>query len=685
MKRGLQTHENLQATAPSLWRHVIAMLVAAALIAFAYGNAPRGEFVYDDTKQILQNELIQHPHLYWKALTSDVWAFKGIINEGRSNYWRPAFVALNIGCFAAFGKNPAGWHVVNILLHAGVCVLVYGVMLKIAVAGSDSGVQSVEPTGGQADAKAVGMAPLSDERTSMSWAVATAVTWLFAAHPVHVESVTWIAGSPDLLLALGLLGAYLCFLKARERASIWNVGGMVLLYAFAQLSKEGAIVFPVIVFLTSVLIPPRDRTIGKSAVQAIMLALPLIVVAAVFVLTRREILDLKDEFGNTVDRIKLPWAPPLSGVLLTMPSLIAFYLRQALFPWTLGPQYPLRAVLPGEMTGGNFYAPLIICVAVLAVFVSMSIRRREYRIGLLWFALPLLLSLDIRSFRPEELVHDRYLYLPLMGILFLVLLLLRDGLALFATRLGVTKGLIATSLVAAGVFAVATHQYNPVWGSELALWTRATEVDPTSAMAFGQLGAAQYAQEKATKVCTKSKAAYLKALEIHDKMTQAHLGLGLIANCEGRPTEAQRYFETVLLSWPDDVDARDNLALALQMQGRFDEGIRVLDQGRRLAPYWRAQYTVNLAVLHVMAKRMGTALTELESIRDEMSNSVNPAVLLGWRHMAMLYFQIGRPAEARQACENYLRMTEQFANDPGVAQTRKEMTELRSRIGGTAG
>lgn len=647
-----------------LRRHVFALLVTAVLIAGAYGNAPRGEFVYDDTKQILQNHLIQHSQYYWTALKSDVWAFKGVVEAGRSNYWRPAFVALNIGCFAAFGKNPAGWHVVNILLHGGVCVLVYCVLLKLG--------ESATRADKHVDSTAVGMAPGGPiERSPISWAVAAAVTWLFAAHPVHVESVTWVAGSPDLLLALGLLGAYLCFLNAMQRATPWNIGGMVLLYSFAQLSKEGAIVFPILVMLTGVLLP-GGRRVAESSVRAFVLAIPLVAVASVFIILRRNILGF--------DRIDLPWAPTLAGVLLTMPSLIAFYMRQALFPWILGPQYPLRAVLPGAMTGGNFYVPLIVCIAALALIVGMSIRRREYRIGLLWFALPLLLSLDIRSFRPEELVHDRYLYLPLMGFLLLVILLIRDGLGLITNRDAAKNGLVASSLVLSLGLAVVTHLYNPVWASELALWTRATEVDPNSAMAFGQLGAAHYAREKATKVCTKSKAAYLKALEILPTMTQAHLGLGFIANCEGRPAEAQSYFEAVLRDFPDDEDARDNLALAYQMQGRYDDGIRVFDEGRRLSPYRYARYTVNMAVLHVMARRMGTALTELESIREPMSQSVDPLVLLGWRHMARLYAQIGRSADALSACENYLRMTERFADDAGVAATRKEVVELRAQL-----
>jgi len=689
---------------PRIGRHVFALLVTAGLVVAAYSNAPRGQFVYDDTKQILQNHLIQHSQYYRQALTSDVWAFKGVDKEGRSNYWRPTFVALNIACFAAFGKDPFGWHVVNILLHGAVCMLVYCVLLKLGSARRSANAVIPARGRGHADPKDVGMAH-SDARvvgvqstraprdtfgdaqdSPIPWAVAAAVTWLFAAHPVHVESVTWVAGSPDLLVGVGLLGAYLCFLAARRGPTVWNVGGMILLYAFAQFAKEAAIVFPVIVILTGLLLPERGARAVESALRAFVLAIPLIILAALFVVARQWIL------GFT--RIELPWAPTLAGVLLTMPSLLAFYLRQAVFPWTLGPQYPLRVVAPGALTGANFYLPLAICVATLVLFVWLARRRPGYRIGLLWFALPILLALDIRSFRPEELVHDRYLYLPLMGFLMLVCLLVHDGIARLARHRGASTGLIAASLAVAGVLAMATHRYNPVWGDELALWTRATQVDPTSAMAFGQLGAAHYQAEKKTKICTQSKAAYVRALKIFPDMTQAHLGLGFIANCEGRPAEAQQYFERVLASWPDDVDARDNLALAFQMQGRFDDGIRVLDEGRRRTPYRYAKYTVNLAVLHVLAKRMGTAISELEAIREPrmltvpegaqlkeaLNNSLDPDVLLGWRHLARLYAQTNRPADALAACDTYLQKTSPFSSDPLVAPKRSEMESLRSTL-----
>ncbi len=76
-------------------------IVAVCFMVFA--NALGGEFVYDDVRQILGNQLIQDNSLIWKALTSDVWAFKGDGSLAASNYWRPTFTAWSILNFRLFG------------------------------------------------------------------------------------------------------------------------------------------------------------------------------------------------------------------------------------------------------------------------------------------------------------------------------------------------------------------------------------------------------------------------------------------------------------------------------------------------------------------------------------------------------------------------------------------------------
>jgi len=101
----------------------IAMLLIVAFAIFA--NTLSGNFVYDDTRQITTNPLIQENELAGKALVSDVWAFKGDGTVTMSNYWRPAFTAWCIAGWRLFGSDPFGWHLMNILLNGIVSVLAF--------------------------------------------------------------------------------------------------------------------------------------------------------------------------------------------------------------------------------------------------------------------------------------------------------------------------------------------------------------------------------------------------------------------------------------------------------------------------------------------------------------------------------------------------------------------------------
>src|SRR3954451_1858114 len=74
-------------------RDALVLLLIAGLTIAAFGNALRGEFVHDDQKQIVRNDLIRSPRMWGEALRRDVWAFKGERETAWSNYWRPGHVA----------------------------------------------------------------------------------------------------------------------------------------------------------------------------------------------------------------------------------------------------------------------------------------------------------------------------------------------------------------------------------------------------------------------------------------------------------------------------------------------------------------------------------------------------------------------------------------------------------------
>ena len=127
----------------------IVLAIALALIVLAYANGTRGEFVYDDQKQIVGNALIQHPEYLGKALSSDVWAFTGDEAKNWSNYWRPLFIAWLALHHALFGLDPTPWHVSNIVLHFLATALGYFVLRSLGARGE----------------------------------IAAIATWFFAAHP----------------------------------------------------------------------------------------------------------------------------------------------------------------------------------------------------------------------------------------------------------------------------------------------------------------------------------------------------------------------------------------------------------------------------------------------------------------------------------------------------------------------
>lgn len=352
-------------------------LILLALIAFVvFANSLSGDFVYDDNRQILRNPLIQDSTLYGKALTSDVWAFKGDGSVAASNYYRPTFVAWLILNFKLFGINPFGWHLTNVLLHIAVCLLAF-LLLR---------------------------------RWNFSTVAAFAVSLIFAVHPVHVESVAWISGSPDLLFALCFLGS-LWFAEnwANDKKRL-NLIVSAILYALALGAKEVALLCFPVYFL---IFRERSKTAENSGG---LLNSPLnstaifAVVAAIFFVVRWAVL------GKIVQPVED--ATEFANAILTVPSLFVFYFKQMFLPLVLGGNYPLRPV--GEIGLTNFFLPLMISIGIIAAILWACRKHFARKIGAGLLILPLLPVLNAASFPSDQIAHDRYLYLPLFGFLLIV-------------------------------------------------------------------------------------------------------------------------------------------------------------------------------------------------------------------------------------------------------------------------
>lgn len=619
------------------WPWFLPAILAAVLV---YSNTVAGAFVYDDLRQIARNSLIQQDSEFWRALTSDVWAFKGGGVVAASNYWRPTFVFWLIANYRLFGLDPVGWHVTSLILHAFVTGLAYALVRRLTVP---------RP-------------------------VAAAIALVFAVHPVHTESVAWISGSPDLLLGAALLGAMHAVLNLVERSSTGRWLAALALYAVALGAKEVAIVLPALVVLL-VWRPATDGQPESSSLRrAARLALPFAGLAVVYLGLRLAVLG---QFSRSAEA-----AVGTVAAVLSAPEVFLFYLRQIVWPWELGPSYPLRAVSPDHLTVGNFFLPLLASLGVVAGGCLLAWRSALTRIGLGLFLLVLAPALNLSAFIPEQIVHDRYLYVPLLGFLMLVAAAI-DALRRFipAPPELVTNAAAVALAMCAAPLAVQTWAYNRAWTSEPALWQRAVAVDPTSSFNWAQYAAVLVE----TGELKEAIAASDRALAIGPSaIARLNRGRALIET--GRFDEAERDLGSLVETPDDQINAYtlyqgyEGLAICYERRAMRDQALASLDDARRRLPIYRAALTENVAVLLYQSGRKSEALRELESVRSLAAVELLPESRIVFLRLGMLYAELQRLADARAALGQYLSLTEDL-QDKTTVEGRAQATALLGQLG----
>jgi tetratricopeptide (TPR) repeat protein len=432
-----------------------ALLGVVLLLTFlVYAGTLRFQFVYDDLPQILYNANVQSWHNLPRLFAQHVWS-----NQGGAvpNYYRPIFMAWCLVQFKLFGANPLPWHLALVMLHLVATSLVFQLGRRL----------------------------LNDD-----FAASIAAT-LFGLHPIHLESVAWISGATDPLIAVFCLGSFLCYLQFRDngaRRRLW-LGASLVQYALACLSKEPAVVFPGIIAVYEWLRLGDERPAIRVR-HAVLAVLPYLGVAAVYLAQRWMVL-------RGIGHANVPL--PLTKAPLSWPRLLWFYLHKLAWPAQLSLFYNMQAVL--APTWREFWLPLLL-VAATAAGLWIALRRLSAvatgqnalgargvaGLSLAWMLLPLLPVLNVIAMEPNEVAHDRYLYLPSVGFVLLVALLIsrlrRGRMKLF----GAPAAQSACVLMIASAMAYGTVRQGGYWADDLLLYYRAMSVAPGSLTAAGKLG-----------------------------------------------------------------------------------------------------------------------------------------------------------------------------------------------------
>ena len=607
-------------------------LTASLIIAafFVYANSLNGEFVYDDARQIVRNPLIQDSSLFGRALVSDVWAFKSDGTIAASNYWRPTFTAFNIIAFQAFGVNPFGWHLFNVLLHVGVCLLAFALL----------------------------------RRLKLSDLSAFAISLIFAVHPVHVESVAWIAGSPDLLFGVFFLGSVWFSLNFAENGNFIDLAVSLALFALALGSKEIAILcLPLfwLVFSKSNELTGNSPT-GRNAFRK---TIPFVVMAGFFFSLRGEVFF--PDFHPLEELI------PLFDPILSIPSAFVFYLKQMVFPLTLAVNYPSRPVTNVTLSG--FVLPFLFSCGAVALFFLIAIRSFVRQIGLAFFLLTLIPALNLTVFVPEQFVHDRYLYFPLLGFLIVVISFIEQKAE---TVLRKKAGILVFSIavIVSIPLAVKTIFQNRIWSDELTLWSHALLIDPNSSYNYLQLGAELSEKNRHAEALN----AFNSSLDIKPSAL-AFLGRAQANLRLERIEEAVWDLQTVVEMPNKDINAYtlyqtyEALAIAYLKQNKLPAAEKTLIEARKRLPIYFAALTEKLAVVYYQLGNKDKALDELEGARAQAKAELLPGSKTVLLRLGMLYRERGETEKSRAALMEYLKSTANL-QDKLTLEDRKQALEL---------
>jgi len=520
----------------------VAAILTATFIAYA---ATLGfGFVLDDRFQVVGNPFVASWRFVPQYFSSHVWSYR--YPHLLSNYYRPLFLLWLRLNETLFGLRAWGWHFTSVAAHLAVTYLVYRLGFRL---------------------------------TRDVW-IAAAAGLVFGLHPVHVEAVAYISGVAEPLSMLFVLAAFLAWLRSRgpgprlrwpallpQASCAGRLAASMALYGAALLSKESSLMLPVIIAVFAWIYATVDGGEARSGerVRAALVAVaPFLAVTLAYLPLR--VWALKG-FAHTVTPLAL------STAILTVPSVVLFYLRLLVWPARLSCYYDTPYVSAAVFR--SFLLPLVVIFAVLAalVFLYRWTRRRSRQesralaFASLWMALAILPVLNFRLLPEGEIAHDRYLYLLSVGFSILVALAWRQARCRYARVLARPAWAAALGVAFCVLMAFATARQSLYWSDDLSLDFRAHEIAPQNVSATTSLAAA--AAERG--MVPAAQALYKQALQSRPDFWRANVNLAYLYYRQGNFGEAVRYFERSAAADPTDGDQFLYLGLALMHVNRLAE------------------------------------------------------------------------------------------------------------------
>jgi tetratricopeptide (TPR) repeat protein len=570
----------------------VLLIVAAGFCV--YLPALHGDWIWDDEWYITKNPLLQDPGALWK-----IWFVPGSWVE----YYPIHETALWLQ-WQLWGNDTFGYHVINVALHVTSALLVWRLFAKLGL--------------------------------RLAWLGG----FIFALHPVQVESVAWIVELKNTLSLPPFLLAMCAWVDYEDQGRPRDYFLALGLFLAAMLCKITMAPFPVVILLYAWW--KRDR-IGWRDLKA---ATPFFAISVTLGAGAIWVGNTYDQNTHTVPDVVV-----LGGILPRMALAglsLSFYLWNCLWPVGLLSIYPQWTIEPSNLA--QFLPWPILAGIACALWLKRATWGRHGLLGLGFFLLFLapFLGFIAISYMEFTWVMDHFLYIPIIGLIGLLV----AGLGQWEERLSPALRPWALGAISAAVvlMALESHAYASIFFNNETLWTYTVERNPASATAHNNLGAALTSAGKKSEALVQ----FRKAVHLQPDFPEAQDNLGAALMQEGRPSEAIGPLERGLQLKPDNVLTLNNLASALAQTGRLPEAIERFQQALRIDPN-DALLRDNLANALLLTGHVPEAMDQLaQSLR------INPNVAATYYVLGGALMKAGRTAEAIDRFQQALNIDPNF-------------------------
>jgi Tfp pilus assembly protein PilF len=588
---------------------LISICLAAAIVA-VYWPVYKYDFVkYDDDYYVSNNANIRSG----LNLESIRWAFS---TAGYAHNWHPVTWFSHMIDYQFFKNWAGGYHLENILFHILNTLILFYVLTRM---------------------------------TDAIWPSAF-VAAAFALHPLHVESVAWIAERKDVLSTFFLLLTIWAYILYVEKLKFkWYLAAIVL-FILGLMSKPMLVTVPFVLLLLDYW--PLERKISwRLLVEKIPFFICSIASSAItFFVQQRS--------GAAIDIETLKLTTRINNAMV---SYIG-YIVKMIWPNQLAGFYPHSA---GSLSTAKIIVCVLLLVLISVCFLYSGRRHKFLTVGWLWYLgtlVPVIGLVQVGS----QAMADRYTYMTLTGLFIIIAWSAKELIPKWQYR---NFSLAFLAITALAALALTSRQQLKHWKNTFTLFEHTLQVTANNSLILESYANCFFEKDKYDRAIEE----FNKLLKIKPNAVQARCNLGCALMWTGKPEQAIEQFKLAIKYKADFALAYNNLAAALHAQGKDDEAVECYKQTLKLQPdFMEARL------------RLGAILAELQEYDQviEICNKsieLEPNNLIAHSYLGQALAAEGKIAEAIEAYRAALQID---PNETNVRQLLEEAVKKQKSVVG---